>query len=347
MMPLNRTPPSQRGFGSAPDLTEDGRNVDSAKNVTTRQKRKRENCTCDEKLCAFSEKITDMVAKSIQGQEEKFTFIQSSILEIITQNKSVGKELAVMNSSIADIRTEMSSVRTEFNDVKDSMTDLKKKNSLFEVEIKDIIKSIEYSTARQDDLEASVKKLQDGFNIPEKLDSEIDKLRTSVIDLQLELQQQQQRNRLCNLEISGLPESKNENLSDIAIKIANYAGVNLAPEDIEHINRIQPRQSNNGRPRAVVLKLKSRLLKDNILAGIRKNRGVSTLDISMAGDSRPIYVNEHLTVDNKILYKQCREAAKFKSYQYVWIKNCRIYMRKSDNFPMTHIKHEQDLKKLF
>lgn len=355
-MPLKRTPPPappasspQRIYDSAPDLTgtDSGPSEhDSAMNITTRHKRKREDCSCDEKFFTFSEKLSNMVANSIKQQDEKFNIIQSSMVEIITQNKNVGKDLAVLNSSIGDIRTEISSVRAEFNDVKNSITDLKKKNSELESDLKDVIKSMEYTSSQQDTLEASMKKFQESIKTTDTFESEINTLRTSVSDLKLELNTQQQRNLLCNLEISGLPESTSEDLGNIAINLAKYAGVTLTREDIDHINRVQPRQRNPGRPRNVVMKLRSRILKDNILAGIRKNRGVTTLDISMPGDTRRIFINEHLTVDNKILYKQCREAAKSKYYQYVWTKNCRIFMRKNETSPMTLIKQEQDLKKL-
>lgn len=115
-------------------------------------------------------------------------------------------------------------------------------------------------------------------------------------------------------------------------------------DDIIHINRVSPKQRIQGRPRVIVAKMKTRLLKDNLIYLSRKKR-ITTRDIGIAGDPIPIYINEHLTSSNKLLLKKCKEAAKSKMYQYVWTKNGRIFMRQNDTSPALQIFDEEDLIK--
>lgn len=148
------------------------------------------------------------------------------------------------------------------------------------------------------------------------------------------------------MEIVGVPENKDENLSGIMLCIAKHAGVVISDEDILEINRVTPKLKQQGRPKNIVAKLKTRLLKDNIISGIRRNR-LTTKDLGMHGSERPVYINEHLTQFNKLLLKKCRETAKLKQYQYVWSKNGRIYVRKNDTAPALQVLQERDILKLF
>ncbi|KAG7300149.1 hypothetical protein JYU34_015698, partial [Plutella xylostella] len=43
--------------------------------------------------------------------------------------------------------------------------------------------------------------------------------------------------------------------------------------------------------------------KNDVLAAVRARRGLSTADLGLAGPSRPVFVNDHLTPSNKVLYR--------------------------------------------
>ncbi|VVD03238.1 unnamed protein product [Leptidea sinapis] len=58
---------------------------------------------------------------------------------------------------------------------------------------------------------------------------------------------------------------------------------------------VQPRQHISGRPKPIVVKLSNRDLKDHILSGLRRKRGIQTADIGISGSSQKFFVNEHLT----------------------------------------------------
>ncbi|KOB76389.1 Zinc finger DNA binding protein, partial [Operophtera brumata] len=123
---------------------------------------------------------------------------------------------------------------------------------------------------------------------------------------------------MSNIEVIGLPETANESPSELIIKVAKHAGVILLAEQIESAHRVQPMQKVDGRPKPIVAKLRDRILKDQIISGLRKSRGIETRDIGMGGAVRRFYVNEHLTPENKNLLKKAKLRANEKSYKFVW-----------------------------
>ncbi|CAK1596530.1 unnamed protein product [Parnassius mnemosyne] len=171
-------------------------------------------------------------------------------------------------------------------------------------------------------------------------------LEESLNDLRCQISRQQQWSRQQNIEVFGVPEVKNENPKDIIIKICNHAGVPLNEQDIDFANRVQPLNRIEGRPRVIVAKLRQRCLKDNVISGLKKSKGISTKDIGLTGESKPIYVNDHLTPENKALYKKCKLKAKGLAYKFVWTKNCQIFTRKNEKSPVISITSEKDLLKI-
>ncbi|VVC93023.1 unnamed protein product [Leptidea sinapis] len=73
-------------------------------------------------------------------------------------------------------------------------------------------------------------------------------------DLRSQFGRQQQQGRINNLEIVGLPQMTSESPTDLVLKIVEYAGVELKPDDIEFAHRIQPQRPTAGRPKPIVVK---------------------------------------------------------------------------------------------
>lgn len=330
-MPLRHTPPI-KSLGSTSDLTDDSTKKDTNKeqsnlhNITVRQKPRREEVS--EELRSFMNEIRGIVH------------------EIKNQNVEINTDLTSIKSAISDIRSEVNSVRADYREAMKSIADIQKKQVEVCKDFVELTKSIEFYHANQNYFQQRLEKIETTVKAGQSMGSELNIITNTVETLKTEIRQHQQWERLLNLEVSGVPESNSENIIDLVIRIADHAGVKLPQDNIIHATRVQPRQNVPGRPKVIIVKLKSRILKDNILTGLRRTRGIITHDISIPGDARRIFVNEYLTVDNKLLFKKCREFAKSKFYQYTWVKNCRIYMRKDDTSPAINVKQESDLYKL-
>lgn len=305
--------------------------------VTVRSKRKNPEC-CDliDSLTAFRAEMAASMKEYFGVQNEIFLTFKRELGVEITElknniNNAVKSELVPITSSISELKAEF---QTTLSDIHVKQTELKS-------ELNSVQKMANRNAGNIETLEAKV--TENAKNSVSQ--SELIELRSQVDDLRAELRQQQQYDRLLNLEINGLPETKNEDLYEIFLKIAAHVGVSLEKGDILHAHRVQSREKTD-RPKSIIVKMRTRLIKGNIIAGLRKTKGVTTLDISMPGDKLSIFVNDHLTVSNKILHKQCRERAEKMKYQYVWTKNCKIFARKHEQAPLILIKDEADLGKM-
>ncbi|XP_077288097.1 uncharacterized protein LOC143912676 [Arctopsyche grandis] len=258
---------------------------------------------------------------------------------------NINGKLDVLSATIADIKSDISSLHKENNGIKTSLAEMSAKQSETNTTIIEMQRSMELSSDHVNKLQERVVKIEKNLNENDMTD-EMSQLKTNLRNLQLEQDQQQQRERMLNLEIGGLPENDSENLMNVLMKISEAAGVNMSPQEVVHIRRVQPRQRVAGRPRVVIAKLNGRIPKDNIIAGIRKRRGISTQDLLIPGNPVPVFVNDHLIQNNKVLLKRCKQFANKNRYKFVWVKNCHIYLRKNEKSPKVMVNSEMDLDKL-
>jgi len=86
----------------------------------------------------------------------------------------------------------------------------------------------------------------------------------------------------------------------------------------------------------IVVKFANRSSRDSILAkgkSFYKSRKVpitaNLIDLQLPGNN--IYIQEHLCLEKKRLFHECRLLKKERLIQYVWIKNGKIMVRKADH----------------
>lgn len=175
----------------------------------------------------------------------------------------------------------------------------------------------------------------------------INNLTTRVKTLEDENMKQQQWARLQNIEITGVPEDKNEDTVAIVQKISEHIGVVIGPSDIEFAHRVQPRRAASAMPQCpIIARLKQRSTKDKIMAATRKHRNLMVKEVGIGDDTSRIYINEHLTKDNKMLLSLCKQKVKKLEYKFIWTKNCRIYIRKNETSPPISINSSADIVKI-
>lgn len=260
-------------------------------------------------------------------------------------------------AAMSDVNVTLTSseytIVTQIEQVLDSKLRLLKNEMVEELKSSLIVefrKELTVVTAKHDQLEISHTKLlgehetlKKDFDILEKknaMDS------SKILDIQAQLNKQQQWARMSNIEIVGLPETPNESAVALAVKIASHVGVQLQPSQIESAYRVQPMQKVEGRPKPIVVKLQTRMLKDQIISGLRRTKGITTRDLGLNGADRRFFVNEHLTPENKQLLNAAKSRAKDKSYKFVWVRNCNIFLRKNEESPIITVSSEKDLRKI-
>lgn len=266
--------------------------------------------------------------------------------------------LAAIESLRFDMNGRFNTQQTQFEEFKNTLVqvrgdvaDLNKKFATMRNDLEEKSKSIEFLSGCQDDqvvintdLKAKIKKLE----------TENSSLLGSMSDLNQKVAQMEQQARDCNIEIQCIPESKSENLLDIMNNLLRSVSCELLNTSIITVHRVAKLKSDSDRPRSVIVKLATPQVRDTVLAAVMtfnksKKLVENKLNASHLGftdNKQPIYVLEHLTPANKKLHAAARKTAKEKSYDYVWIRNGRVFIRKNNETPIILVKNEATLNAL-
>lgn len=246
----------------------------------------------------------------------------------------LAREMKLFRSEVTALRLEVSQLREEFNTGFGRLS-----------------QAVEGVGGRMDDLELRIKALEDRPVSTGPADDVRDVVAT-IDRLQLELNDRDQELMLMDVEISGLPEVSGESTMHLASVVSQKLGVALETRDVVYAERVgRPQGVVEGggapRPRALVVRLARRALRDELLSAARRARGADTTGFGLPGPSRRFYVNERLTRTNRLLFYNARQAGARLRWKYVWTRDGRIYARRVPNSAAHRIRTEADLMKTF
>ncbi|KAL4703104.1 hypothetical protein ACJJTC_018141 [Scirpophaga incertulas] len=226
----------------------------------------------------------------------------------------------------------------EFNEIKKELT-----------AVRELQNCVEYLSAEYDRMKSELQTSQEKISSLGKVNSSLsDKLN----DLTNRLNLIEQHSRETNIEISGIPENKSENLVSVFQQLCNTVSISVLDTDVLASTRIRKLKEDTERPRSVIIKLQNTEKRDEILAAVsrynRKNQNdkLNTSNLGYGGQKLPIYVSEHLSPYNKALHASTRKVAREKAYKFVWIRNGRIFVRKDDQASAKLIKCYDSLSNL-
>lgn len=217
-------------------------------------------------------------------------------------------------------------------------------------EQRDICNSLELCHASINDLKLLVHN-QDSKIV--KCESDIERIGNQNVTVQNKLkslerdmnflEQYSHRN---NLIIYGIPEQTNENIHTVIRRLA--VAIQFEDWSLNYVDAVHRIGAKSGsRPRPIIIKFTSRLVKEEFLKKRKVRRNLKAMDLGYSSEDS-IYINESLTSSTRHLLKQTREAAKAKNYNQVWTMNCSIFVRKDSkgNWPAIRINSPQDLEGL-
>lgn len=255
-------------------------------------------------------------------------------------------------------KTGQSSVSSNLNSVDSSilLSEIKKLSSQLHSMNSKLVsfeQIIVHNNSTIEDFTNKILVLEEKLKKMDKLEAEVMELKKFVTYLDKTNNEREQQLLINNVEIFGLTESKDENLTTSLIKIASNVGQIIKEEDIEFISRANPRQhSQDGtaaaprdvRPRNVVAKFISKRKKDELLAAIKKKKGVDCKSLGVAGGK--LFVNDHLTRKNKLLLRSAKEFKNINNYDFLWVRNSKIYLRKNVTSPAILVSGQTQLNNL-
>ncbi|XP_034837357.1 uncharacterized protein [Maniola hyperantus] len=312
----------------------------SCSNVSRRHKGSRDNTPVRNSVIPPAEE-TNTSSKLIERQMTRpefdlrsFTNDLQNMLQIWRKeiDDSLNRISGDIKSALSEVQLEMQSLRTEQANLKSSLASVTK-------DIAELQSSAQFQSEQHVHIEKKVRDLEEfkkdalgTGNLVSSLEHKIDSL--------------EQQARQCNIEICNVPDKRNENLLSILDAIGSAINYPISNKDVISIHRVpHANQQNNRQPKNIIVKFTTRILRDNILSAFRKARGVRSEQIGIQGQSQIIYMNEHLTLKNKRLFRECREEAKRLKYKYVWVKNATILVRENDTSPTFAIRSTGDFTK--
>ncbi|CAG5038146.1 unnamed protein product [Parnassius apollo] len=202
-----------------------------------------------------------------------------------------------------------------------------------------IDKSLSYTMERQDSIETRLTQVESQLRSNDDVTSQINLLQDKIDAME-------QQARLYNVEIANLPERRDENLLSIIEKIGCVIKHPVSKSDIVSAHRVPHFDKKCSRPKNVIIKFTTKIIRDNFITAARANKGLKSDQLAVPGTIHNVYVNEHLTAKNKQLFRLCRQQATKHNYKFTWIRHGTVLVRQTETSPIFAVRSEQDLKKI-
>lgn len=204
--------------------------------------------------------------------------------------------------------------------------------------------------SRLDTLETRIEEVERQSKEPKQ--NEVESLERVISELKQGINDREQELLLNDLEITGIPEEKQESLGHIIAALAVKLNCKLDERDIVNVERAGPVRGlveGDGvpRPRPIAVRLARRVCRDMLLKGARVRRGATTDDMGLPGAPRRFYVNERLTKANRWLFARVREAAQSTKWRYVWTRDGKVYARRENGTERHRLRCEEDIARVF
>ncbi|KAI8434113.1 hypothetical protein MSG28_012253 [Choristoneura fumiferana] len=254
---------------------------------------------------------------------------------------------------IIETKRELTELRKDFADLAGSFQKCTEKVDNLEervLRLESDWQQVSICTEKVDDLKERVLKLESGWDQTSVQGvNEHRELQSVVESLKVQLNQGEQEMLLNDVDITGLPESPNEDVTLVLTSVAAKLGVALSVGDIVSVRRVGSTLRNQVegdlRPRPIVARFTRKALRDQLIKNARKRRITTTVDLGMPGESKRIYINERLTSFNRALFRKSRDMGQAKRWNRVWTRDGAIYVRSGSSKSESghRIRSEMDL----
>lgn len=201
-------------------------------------------------------------------------------------------------------------------------------------------------------VEESVKSIEDLSKEVTACNEKIDKIENENKILKTQLSETMRRcddleqAALSNfIEIHGVPVQKREDPVVAVRQVAKAINFSLQENMIDTCRSIRPKNSEDSATKIIQVKFVRSQDKEEFMRLKRVKRNLSTRHLDLTTDQQ-IYINECLTPTRRQLLKEAKAFKKEEHYKYLWIREGKILLRKSDGSQVIVIKKSEDIQNL-
>lgn len=212
-------------------------------------------------------------------------------------------------------------------------------------------KSVDFCSSKIDDVLEEFKKMKcemrEQTREVQVLREEKKQLCSEVAELRAAIEQQAQYARNRNLVFDGVPVFHNENLAtDFIPQLSRALNIKIDfKSDVQAIHRLPTVRQRAKGDQPILVQFSNRQLRDQVLSVGRKKKLLTT-DLFPNEQVNNLYINEHLTPFYKKLWQQTLTKKKEVKFEYAWIKNSKIFVKKTEDSTPIIIKNYTDLQDL-
>lgn len=238
----------------------------------------------------------------------------------VSSNKSTVESTMITKEFLVQV---LENLKTEvFGELKSYSTKLDKVESALDFLSNNVDKANKLLEEVKKDY-VEIRKQNDGLILENK------QLKTSMSDLKDKVRVLEQYSRRTNLEISGLPETRNENTFALLRDVGNAIGEEIHENEVMAAHRVP--SFNKKRPGAVVVQFLYRPQRDQWLSSFRRKKTLTANEVNSAFPNERVYINEHLSPENKQFLAEVKKKCREMNIKYVWTREGKFYVKRNDN----------------
>lgn len=273
--------------------------------------------------------------------------LQTSMDKVNEKCEENGLNQKRTDEAVKKLSASISELSKSQNEVKNSMDDVKSSQMFISEQYEDI-KTLHEEMKK--DFAGCLSKVSDH-------DVQIRTLNNSINDMRKRLRLAEQTVLKNEIVINGIPKDLSLGESTIVTKVAAAVGVQLFSTDIERTQR-----TRNG---MIQVEFSNTKVRNDIL-NARKGKSIYLDEIDFgttvfpAGSSpnssrsspnnkryhTKVYINENLTRETRLIFKEAKSLRTSHGYKYVWCSRGNIYCKRDDSTEVYVIDSVEDIKKL-
>lgn len=257
---------------------------------------------------------------------------------IIEESKLLKHEVENLNKKYYNVCEEMNVTRNELNTLKDKIN---KSN----IHLPTHVENIEPINQSTEETNTNFDKITISTTVTEILN--LHGVCDDIITVKKELNELKQQHICDDIVITGIPETKNENLLEIVNSLLVQYEIVIKSTDLKSIFRLKNMKCGVNSP--ILLVLKNEKVKCEIMEKQKHSGPIIIHQNIETASTNPlkVFFKHRLTLENLHLLRNVRKFCRENSYRFVWTTNdAKILIKKSSESRTIKILSLKDLELL-